>query len=81
MHIVDQFAIDPHTNLIENFSCSPDTDIGSDQRILKFVQKIGIDLPTTGNHVFDAVDESGASFLDSCLQAVEQRRLLRNRTE
>ncbi len=66
--IAHQFAVDALADAVEDLVGGGDADIGADQRIFEFFEKIRVDLLAAGNDVFDAGNEPVARFLNAGLE-------------
>ena len=79
--IADQFAVHAFADALQNFVRGADADIGADERVFEFFEKIGVDRFAAGDDVFDARDQAFACFLNAAFQFFEQRWLLFDRAE
>src|SRR5947209_4030464 len=73
----------PHAlaNRVQDFVGGAHADVGAHQRVLEFVQQVGVDLLLALERIFQRGDQSGARFFHAALQPVKQRGFLFNRAE
>ncbi len=66
---------------VENLLRGGDADVGADERILEFIEQVGVDFLLGADDVFDARDQARASLLNAALEFFKKSRLLGHRAE